>query len=71
MKDKITFGADGLRISGPSIDETWKITFTTGGYEKEKIAALFPLVGKNLKVTVEESKDATPPPLPIPEIPIT
>jgi len=50
----IEFGADGYKIIGPDRDGGYKITFTTGEYEQNKIAELFKIPQQTaLKVSVK------------------
>jgi hypothetical protein len=46
--------ADGLKVSGPKVDGTYSLTFTTGEYQRDEIAnALRISPGTALRVTIE------------------
>ena len=52
--NEIEFVADSVKLSGPRIDGSWSITFTSGEYEKEKLLNIMKLK-LNLKVKVSQT----------------
>lgn len=57
-KEKLTFLADKVKISGPRVDDSYVITFEVGDYAYDQISQLPKLNGAIIKVEVsgEEEK---------------